>query len=75
MVIFNSQGENSTWSYRISSYSCRSNYIFFFEFIKAWKFHIVFPYVMKTWIVSSLDEETIQGEEIIPGRKLYEEIQ
>ena len=33
-----------------------------FEFIKAWKFHIVCsPYAMKTWIVSSLDEETIQG--------------
>ena len=29
---------------------------------------------MKTGIVSSLDEETIQGEEIIQGRKLYEEI-
>ena len=35
---------------------------------------------MKTWIVSSLDEETIQGEEAIQGeetiqgRKLYEEI-
>ena len=29
---------------------------------------------MKTWIVSSLDEETIQGEENIQGRKLYEEI-
>ena len=33
-----------------------------------------FPYVMKTWIVSSLDEETIQGEETNQGRKLYEEI-
>ena len=30
---------------------------------------------MKTWIVSSLDEETIQREETIQGRKLYEEIQ
>ena len=29
---------------------------------------------MKTWIVSSLDEENIQGEETIQGRKLYEEI-
>ena len=29
---------------------------------------------MKTWIVSSLDDETIQGEENIQGRKLYEEI-
>ena len=29
---------------------------------------------MKTWIVSSLDKETIQGEETIQGRKLYEEI-
>ena len=29
---------------------------------------------MKTWIVSSLDEETIQGEETIQWRKLYEEI-
>ena len=29
---------------------------------------------MKTWIVSSLDVETIQGEETIQGRKLYEEI-
>ena len=29
---------------------------------------------MKTWIVSSLDEKTIQGEEINQGRKLYEEI-
>ena len=29
---------------------------------------------MKTWIVSSLDEETIQGEETNQGRKLYEEI-
>jgi hypothetical protein len=29
---------------------------------------------MKTWIVSSLDEETIQEEETIQGRKLYEEI-
>ena len=29
---------------------------------------------MKTWIVSSLDEEIIQGEETIQGRKLYEEI-
>ena len=29
---------------------------------------------MKTWIVSSLDEESIQGEETIQGRKLYEEI-
>ena len=29
---------------------------------------------MKICIVSSLDEETIQGEETIPGRKLYEEI-
>jgi hypothetical protein len=29
---------------------------------------------MKTWIVSSLDEETIQGKETIQGRKLYEEI-
>ena len=29
---------------------------------------------MKTWIVSSLDEETVQGEETIQGRKLYEEI-
>jgi hypothetical protein len=29
---------------------------------------------MKTWIVSSLDEETIQAEETIQGRKLYEEI-
>ena len=29
---------------------------------------------MKTWIVSSLDEDTIQGEETIQGRKLYEEI-
>ena len=51
---------------------------FLFEFIKAWKFQIVsslnFPYVMKTWIVSSLDEETIQGEETFQGRKLYEEI-
>ena len=30
---------------------------------------------MKTLIVSSLDEEIIQGEETIQGRKLYEEIQ
>ena len=29
---------------------------------------------MKPWIVSSLDEEAIQGEETIQGRKLYEEI-
>ena len=29
---------------------------------------------MKTWIVSSLGEETIQGGETIQGRKLYEEI-
>ena len=29
---------------------------------------------MKTWIVSSLDEEIIQGGETIQGRKLYEEI-
>ena len=29
---------------------------------------------MKIWIVSSLDEETIQGEETIQERKLYEEI-
>ena len=29
---------------------------------------------MKTWIVSSLDEETIREEEAIQGRKLYEEI-
>ena len=29
---------------------------------------------MKTLIVSSLDEETIQGEGTIQGRKLYEEI-
>ena len=29
---------------------------------------------MKTWIVSSLDYETIQGEETIQGRKLYEDI-
>ena len=29
---------------------------------------------MKTWIVSSLDEESIQGEETNQGRKLYEEI-
>ena len=29
---------------------------------------------MKTWIVSSLDKETIQGEETNQGRKLYEEI-
>ena len=29
---------------------------------------------MKTWIVSSLHEETIQGEETNQGRKLYEEI-
>ena len=29
---------------------------------------------MKTWIVYSLDEETIQGEETIQVRKLYEEI-
>ena len=29
---------------------------------------------MKTWIVSSLDEATIQGEETIQGRKIYEEI-
>ena len=29
---------------------------------------------MKTWIVSSLGKETIQGEETIQGRKLYEEI-
>ena len=28
---------------------------------------------MKTWIVSSLDEETIQVEETIQGGKLYEE--
>ena len=27
-----------------------------------------------TWIVSSNHEEAIQGEEIIQGRKLYEEI-
>ena len=27
---------------------------------------------MKTWIVSLLDEETIQGEETTQGRKLYE---
>ena len=26
---------------------------------------------MKTWIVSSLDEETIQGAETIQGRKLF----
>ena len=30
---------------------------------------------MKIWIVSSLDEENIQGEETIQGRKLLEEIQ
>ena len=29
---------------------------------------------MKIWIVSSLDEEIIQGVETIQGRKLYEEI-
>ena len=29
---------------------------------------------MKTSIVSSLDEETIHGEETVQGRKLYEEI-
>ena len=29
---------------------------------------------MKTWIVSSLDEETILEEETIQGRKLYEKI-
>ena len=29
---------------------------------------------MKILIVSSLDEEAIQGEETIQGRKLYEEI-
>ena len=29
---------------------------------------------MKTWIISSSDEATIQGEETIQGRKLYEEI-
>ena len=29
---------------------------------------------MKTWIVSSLDEETIQKEETIQGKKLYEGI-
>ena len=29
---------------------------------------------MKTWKVSSLDEETIQGEKTILGRKFYEEI-
>ena len=29
---------------------------------------------MKTWILSSLDEESIQGEETIQGMKLYEEI-
>ena len=29
---------------------------------------------MKTWIVSSLDEETIQAEETNQGRKLYEEM-
>ena len=29
---------------------------------------------MKTWIVSSLDDETIQGEETIQGRELYEKI-
>jgi hypothetical protein len=29
---------------------------------------------MKTWIVSSLYEETIQGEETTQGRKLYEKI-
>ena len=29
---------------------------------------------MKTWIVSSLDEETVQEKETIQGRKLYEEI-
>ena len=29
---------------------------------------------MKTWTVSSLDEEIIQGEETIQERKLYEEI-
>ena len=27
--------------------------LFFFEFVKSWWFHIVFFYVMKTWIVSS----------------------
>ena len=30
---------------------------------------------MKIWIASSLDEETIQGEENIRGRKLFKEIQ
>ena len=30
---------------------------------------------MKTWIVSSLSEETIQEGETIQVRKLYEEIQ
>ena len=29
---------------------------------------------MKTWIVSSLGKETIQGGETNQGRKLYEEI-
>ena len=29
---------------------------------------------MKTWIVSCVDEVTIQGKETILGRKLYEEI-
>ena len=29
---------------------------------------------METLIVSSLDEETLQGEETIQGRKLYDEI-
>ena len=29
---------------------------------------------MTIWIISSLDEEIIQGEETIQGRKLYEEI-
>ena len=38
-----------------------------FEFIKAWKFYKVFSDVMKTWIVSSLGEETIQGRKIIWG--------
>ena len=47
-------------------------------FIQVGSGHAVIPYflfyVIKTWIISSLDEETVQGEETIQGRKLYEEI-
>ena len=42
----------------------------------SWKFHIVSAsYVMKTWIVSSLGAETIQGWKLFKGGNYtYEEI-